>query len=300
MYQIRFTKLTFTLQFLQSGNLPKYKASAIRGGMGQMLLAQNCLWQQNRCEECMFQDSCIVQNIMYAKYKIKPDFVTEESMGFVLDCLEMKEQYERGDILSFDITLFGEAIAYFTPIVYAISALGNAGLGKENIPFILFSIENRIGEKILEEGSIYKQNIKIETLCSYIRERRNEKKFHGNLKFLSPVTIKYKKEYIQKLQPEAILQNVSRRIFMVNCFQGYEMDLEKLDLSRLQVGREQSYHAIVKRYSNKKQDKMLLHGICGEIQIKGLTQQQEDMLLAGEILHIGKNTRFGFGKYEFS
>lgn len=87
---------------------------------------------------------------------------------------------------------------------------------------------------------------------------------------------------------------------MVNCFEGYEMELDRIDFSNIQVCNEKSHSAIVKRYSNKKQDKMLLHGIIGEIQIKGLDEQLEQMLLAGEILHIGKNTRFGFGKYEFN
>lgn len=300
MYQARFTKLIFRLQLLQAGNLPKYKASAIRGGMGQMLLTQNCFWQQKQCEECMLQPSCIVQNVMYAKYKRKPDFVTEESMGFVLDCIDKKEHYEKGEEVSFALTLFGETISYFTPIVYAITALGNAGIGKEKIPFIIASIENRKGEKILENGNIYMQHITIETLHNYIKERKQNHTFQGKIKFLSPVTIKYRKEFIRKLQPEAILENINRRIFMLNCFEGYEMELNRLDLSGLKLCSEKSHPAVVKRYSNTKQDKMLLHGIEGEIQIDGLNEQLEQMLIAGEILHIGKNTRFGFGKYEFS
>lgn len=237
---------------------------------------------------------------MYAKYKIKPDFVTEESMGFVLDCTDQKERYRQGEELSFDITLFGETIAYFTPIVYAVTALGNAGLGKENVPFQISSIKNRKGDKILENGNIYLQRMKIETLHHYIRERKQDHTFQGKMKFLSPVTVKYKKEFIQKLQAEAILQNVNRRIFMLNCFEGYETELAKLDFSKIHTRSEKSHPAIVARYSNTKQDKMLLHGIIGELQIEGLDEQMEQMLIAGEILHIGKNTRFGFGKYEFS
>lgn len=236
---------------------------------------------------------------MYAKYKIKPDFVTEESMGFVLDCTDTREQYEKGDELTFDITLFGETIAYFTPIVYAVTAFGNAGIGNEKVPFAIASIENRKGEKILENGNIYMKYVRMETLHSYIKDRKQNNTFQGRIQFLSPVTIKYKKEFIQKLLPEAILENVNRRIFMVNCFEGYEMKLEKLDFSNIQVQNEKSHLATVKRYSNAKQDKMLLHGLIGEVQIKGLDEQMEQMLLAGEILHIGKNTRFGFGKYKF-
>ena len=61
--------------------------------------------------------------------------------------------------------------------------------------------------------------------------------------------------------------------------------------------REKSYPASVKRYSTTHQDAMTLRGILGEIYMEGLTLEQQKMLLAGEILHVGKNTKFGFGKY---
>lgn len=45
---VRFMKLRFTLQMLEDAHLPRYKNSALRGGMGQMLIAGNCILDR-RC-----------------------------------------------------------------------------------------------------------------------------------------------------------------------------------------------------------------------------------------------------------
>ena len=45
---IRYTKLTFVVQFTEDTMLPKQKVSAIRGGIGEMLLRANCV----RGREC--------------------------------------------------------------------------------------------------------------------------------------------------------------------------------------------------------------------------------------------------------
>ena len=78
---IRYTKLTFVVQFTEDTMLPKQKVSAIRGGIGEMLLRANCV-RGRECEKCDFLDECIVQRIMYSKYEKKPSFVTTVTMRY--------------------------------------------------------------------------------------------------------------------------------------------------------------------------------------------------------------------------
>ena len=42
-FQIRYVDLTFMLEIERRGTLPRNKVSALRGGLGQMLLEQNCI-----------------------------------------------------------------------------------------------------------------------------------------------------------------------------------------------------------------------------------------------------------------
>ena len=113
---IRYTKLTFVVQFTEDTMLPKQKVSAIRGGIGEMLLRTNCV-RGRECEKCDFLDECIVQRIMYSKYEKKPSFVTTgESVGYVLECDNYKEEFYQGDQLSFQLILFGKNIVYLINI----------------------------------------------------------------------------------------------------------------------------------------------------------------------------------------
>ena len=43
---------------------------------------------------------------------------------------------------------------------------------------------------------------------------------------------------------------------------------------------------------------MVLKGIEGQLQMKEVVAETIPLLLAGELLHIGKNTSFGFGRYK--
>ena len=53
----------------------------------------------------------------------------------------------------------------------------------------------------------------------------------------------------------------------------------------------------VKRFSNRKESAMFLKGIVGEIDLADISDEMLELLLAGELIHIGKNTSFGFGRF---
>lgn len=165
---IRYTKLTFTIEFTEDTMLPKQKVSAIRGGIGEMLLRANCVCGRE-CEKCDFLDECIVQRIMYSKYEKKPSFVTTgESVGYVLECDNYKEEFYQGDQLSFQLILFGKNIVYFNQYLQAISMLGVSGLGKHQAHFIIVSVKNQYWQDILVNNSIQMGNYQISTLGEYI------------------------------------------------------------------------------------------------------------------------------------
>ncbi len=54
----------------------------------------------------------------------------------------------------------------------------------------------------------------------------------------------------------------------------------------------------VKRYSNRRNSSMPLNGIKGRLVIRDVSEEVLTLLLGGELLHIGKNTSFGYGGYK--
>lgn len=295
-----FTELNFGLRFLQSGRLPEHKSSAIRGGMGQMLLNMFCMGNAAKCEQCMLKKRCIVQNIMYAPFQIKPKFVTEkESAGYSIFCSDTRQNINAGDIIWFRMLFYGDMAAYFNPVLQAIHTLGQKGLGKNAVQFEIFAVQNRRNEDLLVNNNIFIENLQIQTLSEYISERKRELKNAEKIKvaFLSPCSVKYHGEFLKEFDIEPILQAIARRIYMYCLFEGIETEFPKISEFPKMLNQK-AYLKIVPRYSERNQEKIKLHGIIGWMELEHITEDVLELLLAGEITQIGKNTKFGFGVFK--
>lgn len=296
---IRYIELTFSLEMLTATTLPRNKASALRGGMGQMLLAQNCIRDQ-KCEVCDFESECLVRRMMYSKFEIQPKFATRgDSIGYIIECENYKETFKQGEVLQFRLLLFGKTIAYFPQFLQAFYMLGQHGLGKEKAKFHIRKVVNEKGKKVVDGYRVYLQKLGIRTVAEYVKERQEvllKQGCRNMMTFKTPVTIKYQGEFIQQFHEEALLRSVLRRIYSMDCFEGMEIPL--MEAEEMPKIIEQEVHFVkVPRYSSTMQGHMELKGIRGEVVFEDLSEELLLILLAGEKLHIGKNTSFGFGKY---
>lgn len=324
---IRYTKITFTIEFTEDTMLPKQKVSAIRGGIGEMLLRANCV-RRRECEGCDFADECIVQRIMYSKYEKKPSFVTTgESVGYVLECDNYEEEFYQGDQLNFQLILFGKNIVYFNQYLQAISMLGGSGLGKHQAHFVIAAIKNQYWQDILVNNSINMGNYQISTVGEYIdyrmrqlqKARLQESQFQeqpqkesqgklshagdgsysGMLAFHTPFTVKYQGKFIRDLQMEPIIASIRRRLYMLDCFEGIEAEIFWDETPEVAITTyQQSRLEGVNRYSNRRDSAMTLRGIRGKVWFEGADLDTMRLLFVGELLHIGKNSSFGFGEYQ--
>ena len=305
--------------------LPKQKVSAIRGGIGEMLLRANCV-RGRECESCDFESECIVQRIMYSKYEKKPSFVTTgESVGYVLECDNYKEEFYQGDQLSFQLILFGKNIVYFNQYLQAISMLGASGLGKHQAHFVIIAVKNQYRQDILIHNSIDMGNYVISTVGEYVDYRIKQMQrgksyteqeaygranlsqkngvastgYEGMLVFHTPFTVKYQGAFIQDLHMDPVIASIRRRLYMLDCFEGIEAEI-----SGTETPERCSYHKAtvqlegVNRYSNRRDSAMTLRGIRGKVWFEGADEETMKLLFAGELLHVGKNTSFGFGEFE--
>ena len=303
-FDIRYVKLHFRIAFTEDTLLQKYKASALRGGMGEMLLRQNCI-RDRMCDKCDFAGECLVQRIMYSKMEIQPDFMSGgDSVGYVLECEDYREEFDAGDQLEFQVIIFGKTIVYFAQILDAFYRLGMYGIGKNKSKYEIVSITNSRKAPILSGNNVVMENYRVETVDEYVAYRL--KKFFTNddpvvLKFQSPLTLKYQGEFIRRFDHEAIITAVKRRLYILSCFEGIDTDVRNRELSDSISSDPIEQHVVrIPRYSNRKNEKMYLEGIEGRCCIRGIDDKMLRLLLAGELLHIGKNTSFGFGRYHVS
>lgn len=306
-FKVRYVKLHFTIEFVEDSILPVYKTSALRGGMGEMLLRSNCIADRD-CDNCGFERECIVRRTMYSQMEIQPSFMTSgDSVGYVIECEDYHEQFSVGARMQFNLILFGKTIVYFSQFLNAFYALGMSGIGKEQAKFRIVSVTGTTGVPILEGNDVVMSNYQIKPISDYVAYRRKQlgelsERFLIRLK--SPLSIKFRGNELSEFNAEAFIESACRRIYMLDCFEGIQTSIHEMDyieaISVPKVISANSRKVSVRRYSDRHGSAMYLRGFEGTVLLEGVSEDLMDILLAGELLHIGKNTSFGFGRYRVS
>ena len=301
-WDIRYTKIHFTVEFVEDTELVREKASALRGGMGEMLLRAHCIADRN-CDSCGFESECIVQRTMYSKFTHVPvSMHSGDSVGYVMLCTDTRRRFLQGDQMDFTLTLIGKNIVYFSQYLNALHALGMSGLGRNQSRYRIVSVKNIYGEQILEGDNIYMQNYKWQRLGEYISWRKRKLEVQTDayqVIFQTPVSMKYQGQFIEEFSAEALGSGLVRRLNILSAFEDlfgedtkYEPETEFPEIQSQKI-----VPAEISRYSPRKDAHVKLRGIKGVIQTRKIPAEWLDALLAGEIVHIGRNTSFGFGKY---
>lgn len=295
---IRYQKIYFKIQFTESAELPMYKVSMIRGGIGEMLLRGNCI-SDRQCEKCSFQNECVVERIYYHPMKIVPSYVGKENVGYLYECVDKRTHVEAGDIMTFALCLFGDVVIHFPAVLQAVYALGQTGMGINHAHYHIIEVITHRRKKVVQGSQVYLHNMAPEIIAGYTdyRIKQNSGNEFG-IFFLTPWTQKYEKEFIKEMHPEAFIRAVYRRIYLLNCMEGIEMEEQCPYEGAIQLLEQKSYNVTVPRYSNRQNTKIYLHGIQGEMRVRIENMELLRFIFAGELLHIGKNSSMGFGQYQ--
>ena len=131
----RLAYYRFVLKATTDMQLPTYKGSSFRGGFGHALKRTICITPEHVCHSCLLRTQCLYPYIFDTKLE------THDAEGedgeetlprpFVLvPPLEDYQHYHPGDLLTCDLVLIGEAIAYLPQFIATMVALGAIGVGK--------------------------------------------------------------------------------------------------------------------------------------------------------------------------
>lgn len=320
---ITYKKFIFEITAKEKLILPPYKGSTLRGGFGIALKRVVCVLKRENCIDCVIKTTCIYSYIFESFISEKFDFLKRYSSKlhpFIIEPpLEEKEIYNEGETLNFNLILIGKGLEYFPYFVYSFKEMGEIGIGKGRRKFLLssiFSEEDKKSKKLVfSNDTIYsyeKDNI---PFSDYINSLDNE--FNKDLedkviiKFLTPTRIRYHGHFIDKIDFKIFLQQIERRLFLLRYFYNLENDkhydktLEDRfhqflnnDLPNIKIISSNLYWKDWKRYSHRQKDEMILGGFVGEITFQGSLKRWLPFIKAGSILHVGKGTSFGLGRYE--
>lgn len=304
---IPYKKFYLNIKALDDLFLPNYKGSTFRGGFGNAFKKVVCPLRETQCEECPLIQKCVY----FYVFETAPDETSKilnmnkyEKVPhpFVIEPPEDRTTIvKKTEILSFGLILIGKAIDYLPYFIYTFERLGQIGIGKGRGKFSIQSVSD-------EERIVYKKGILIKTPAKKIEIFQDKFESKGEysitIQFKTPVRIKYQREFISDLEFHILIRNLLRRLSLLGFFHCGRQTFthnpkELIDLS-LEVEKVQSNLKWFdwERYSSRQKTKMFMGGLIGEVSYRGNLSPFINILRAGEILHVGKGTSFGLGKYE--
>lgn len=298
------TKIALRLSATSTISLPPYKGSALRGGFGHAFRKVVCAVRKKECTDCLLKHKCAYSYVfetppppdtaIMRKYPRAPHpFVIEPPD-------EQKQVYEPGETMGFFLILIGRGREYLPYFVYAFEELGKMGIGKGKGQYKL--------EKIYAAGEeIYTAETRTlkDPGNSLAIPDQNEPVTSLTLSFLTPTRIKYEEQLTPDPEFHMLIRNLLRRISTLSYFHAQKrLDLDFKGI----IDRAKSIRTVRKdiiwidweRYSARQNTRMKLGGFTGTIQFDGNLTEFMPLLKIGEIVHIGKATSFGLGKYVMS
>jgi len=299
-----------TIQAKELLTLPTYKGSTFRGGFGHALRNAVCLMKGKDCPDCLLYSKCVYSYIFEtpppADSKIMRKYPKAPHPFLIVPPLERKRSYHVGEKVNFGLILIGKAIDYFPYFIFAFEELGKIGMGKGKGKFSLNEVCNIDSEQ--KENLIYEATQRKLMNSMYVRFPFKENSDHINkdriaLHFLTPVRIKYEGSLGNELEFHVLIRNLLRRISTLAYFHCDE-DQSNLDFKGLikkakevMVAESDLEWYEWERYSAKQDTKMRMGGFVGNVTYEGNLKEFIPWLKAGELVHAGKGTAFGLGKY---
>jgi len=278
--------------------LPQYKGSTFRGSFGHALKRTVCVTNMLTCADCLLKENCAYFYI----------FDTENERGervthpFIIEPpMTEKRIFPKGENLFFNLVLLGKAIDYLPYLVYAFKRVGTAGIGKGKGKYWIKSVT--FGEngktKLIYEDTTQKLN-KDYTPVNYYQikeETANKIRLH----FQTPTALKRNGKLTLDVDAKILVNAIIRRLKSLSHYHnGREdsfFDFDRTCLDEINVTEKNLEWYQWRRYSGRQDKKIRFEGFVGNMTIEGPLTSLTPWLRLGEMVHIGRGTVYGMGKY---
>lgn len=297
--KLKFVKLCVSLKAKEDCMLPEFTGSLLRGSFGHALKKSFCEEEARLCGSCGGSNLCGYFQIFESQddsfkkigyhYKPHPYIITPS----------LKNQFKVGDILQFEITLFGDSTKYLSYLIPAFKSMGTTGLGKDRKEFILLKVKDSLSGNLIYENDMQLDNqLKELSIQDYAQKSTfepNQSSF--TIKFLTPGRFAENGRVLKTIPGKMLMESIIRRYTTMHSFYG-ELSKEDTYLKNLDIHISANQISFKKwnRYSNRQERKVQQSGILGIYDISNITEKIFYLFKTMEILHIGKNTSFGLGK----
>lgn len=258
----------------------------IRGIFGKILYEEVCVHRElQTCELCPQNKSCPYTEI----YKMRPlnpghalyrRYTYPPVPYIIYPNLNGHTRFNYGDTFSIELTLIGKASEYDT---FCLQALQQLSRGKGQLFHKLECVgaETLVGE---DKKSLMRLNNESKSIAQL------------QLNFQSPLVMEAVSAQDSFILPfSTLVKSISERMSVLNHLycNGSEPDLDHLPDEISEVESLNSFYA----FKTKVKDGGKRNAFKGSVIYRNIPGQYWPVVEAGEVLHIGKLTNYGYGKY---
>jgi CRISPR-associated endoribonuclease Cas6 len=303
--KISVAEVIFEGRFLDTGHLPPFRGSTLRGALGYHLRNTVCNTFRQSCPTCFLRCQC-AYSLFFEGTAAEDrtimrlyDHVPQPFM-FVLNIAD-KTEIKPNDPLIFGMKIFGDAGDLFPYVAYALFEAGKKGIGGMRLRYKIESI--RQNETILyeKEGNVIRKPSRRFLKLEEPDEWENE--YFIEILLLSPLRIRSEGHTAKHLLFSDFIKGALRRITILNAFYGDKVVPSQTEMRRLLdfTGKVQTVTDALspfgfERYSGRQKNNMLLDGVIGKISFRNVHGELVRLLRITEPLGLGKSTSFGFGR----
>jgi CRISPR-associated endoribonuclease Cas6 len=279
----------------------KFLEATIRGGFGYVFKSTVCINTGEQCSECESKYSCVYQYI----FETIPPQNTEKMKKynhiphpFVLYLL----RNEKTDI-SFGLKLFGKSMKYLPYFILSFLRLGKAGLGKEKSRFVIDKVlDISTGKALFENGDIT-SNIAGTSFYEFPSGNSPSDLKAVKIILKSPLSIRNNGKALKEIEPESFMITLVRRLGNIIYFHTdtpLDLDFREIkEKAQLLSVEESNVRTISRdRFSTRQKNRIDMFALEGNFTLKGDLTPFYNYLKLGEIIHVGRGTSFGQGRFE--
>ncbi|MCK5507293.1 MAG: CRISPR system precrRNA processing endoribonuclease RAMP protein Cas6, partial [Desulfobacterales bacterium] len=295
--------------------LPSYSGSTLRGGFGHAFRRIICAFKGRECTDCLLRQQCVYAYVFETPIPADAQIMRKYTAAphpFILEPFtNSRQNCQKGEDLSFGLTLIGRAADYLPYFIYAFEELGRIGIGKGRGKYELREVaeEGSTGDSIPKKRVIYSGDTKLLTQTNSPIQwtdiiANSQKPPHAvSISFITPTRIKYKNRLTKNLEFHVFFRNLLRRISLLSYFHcGHRIDdkgfKDLIEQARkIKTVKRSLYWHDWERYSNRQETRMKRGGFMGEIAYEGELKEFWSYIRLGEDVHIGKGSGFGLGRY---
>jgi len=293
--------------------LPGYKGAAFRGGFGQVFKSIVCPMHETFCIHSSRGEPCVYDEVfntpipsgsaVMRKYPYVPH-------PFVLTPpLDRRTHFAAGEMLNLELALVGKAIPRLAYFIHTLEELGRRGLGPRRSRYRIVAVQSlKRHPGTPEYIAVYNGTTRKVVGAPHVFQGSDFQAGSAGtrtatLSLLTPSRIISGEHLAFQLPFNTLLRALLRRIGLLayfHCGRGADVSLIRSLIERagsIRTIRSTLHWRDWSRFSTRQHTSMKLGGLVGEVTYEGHLTAFLPALRAGELVHVGKGTSFGLGKY---